>query len=307
MTTSTIKASGANSILWIAPETSYGVVNAAATWTRIPFSTLDGELVLTDFDDNTITGTRQGMPSVTGTHAATMTLAVNYGPVNFAILDALAFCNTATAGVLTTGTTVNSITVIWQQTDTGVIQQFTGVLVNKRSIKVPVKGVVTCSYDMVGQEVQVLGAFPTGTQAAFTKNPAYSHTTATGYIQDGSGNAIGYLSDLQIDQDNQFTANDVLFKATPDGYTYGDSKVSGSGTAYFVDATLFNNFKNNVHTTYDLKLVSGAHSDEIYLKDVKIDTFKPSVKNSGVISVAITWTAFGDPAGTYTDIKQTSV
>lgn len=302
----TIKASGANSVLYVAAETSYGVLPTTPVWYQIPFQTMDGELVLTDFADSTITGNRMERPIVPGTRATTFTIAVSYGPQSYAMLDSSAFCNVPASGVLTSGTSPQSMTIVWVQNDIDVITVFPGILVNKRSIKVPVKGVVTCQYDCVGTDATVVDTMPAGTVTPLVLPVPYAHTNANGSIQQ-DGASVGTWQDLQIDQDNQFTANDVLGSATPDGYTYGNSKVTITGTAYFVNATMFDNFKNNLHSQVDLKLANGTHSDELFMKDVKFNTFKPSVKNSGVVMVAFTGTAYGAADSSYSDLKQTSV
>jgi hypothetical protein len=284
-------ATGVETRIAICAETVPGTTNVTPTMLVLPAVKLDLELVQTTHNDTSIYSDRMERYVIPGDRKVTGSFSANLSHTNFSPLIQTAMFSTWSSNVIKTGKVLNTVTFEQWHSDISKGFVYTGCFFDKMQIKIPVNGLVTIDGTVNGfnmtTETSSLSASPT---AAVTEQP-YVATTAT--LNEG-GSAIAYLTAIDIAIDNGAVALNVLGAVTPQGYTPGMSKVTGTITAWFPDLTLVNKFLNGTSTSIEVTLTDGVNTIDVLLPAIFYTGTKKPVQGQGAISVTLPFTAVRD-------------
>lgn len=287
-------AQGSLSTVALIPEVTYGVTPASAALVGIPFTDFNLNVTRSDFDDATIRADRMKASSINGTRATAGDIGVNLAHTAFDPMIAAALNSTWVTNAVSTGTTKTSFTIEQAQSDNATFASYTGCVVDKFSLSVPVNGPVTAKFSLIGKD----GNFTT-TSVGTSTTPAvqlepYSHITGSVTVD---GVAATTFSQLQIDVQNSFSANMVLGSPVAASMSYGMSAITGTITAYFDSNTTLLKFLNGTHAALVCTVADAAgtpNSHTFTLPNIKFTGASRDIKGQGSVTVQLTFIALRD-------------
>lgn len=298
-------ASGIRSQTTYAVESTFGTAPVSG-YKTLPYTTWGVNTARDEYENATITGDRMARTSKSGNHHVTGDLDVEFSAVDYDPFFENLLNSTWSTGVISSGTTRKSMTIEQGSLDIGQFTLYRGVLVNKFDLTIPVAGMVTAKWNLMAQTQDALTSTSIDTTPDVPLASApYFHESAAGFFKEG-GSPIAYFSALNFSIDNGLAANFALGATAVRNFTYGLEKITGSATAYFEDAVIYNKFINNTMTSIDVKLDDGTHTYQFYFPRVKYTTGARTITGNAPITIQMNWQAsFDATAGTNVVITKT--
>jgi len=224
----------------------------------------------------TLTGFTQGPTN--GTWKVSAVTATNLSLCVVATGVACAFTTeTAAAGktVAVTGkklqcgtAALQSFTIEEAYTDILQFFPYRGVAINTFDLSIKPGAIVTGSFGLLGKDLTT----PSGTTIASSVTAAVSNAPMdafNGSIFEGTINAAGLMATItgmDLKLTNNRGVQGVVGSNTTAGVFEGQSEVSGTVTAFFTDATLFNKFLNETHSFIEVRLNDANGTDFIRIQ-----------------------------------------
>lgn len=295
----TIAAGALSYVAYIAEE-AWGTTPDTPELTSIPFVDFSMNTTKVFADDNSTRADRIMRYAIAGNQQVAGDMTVNLSHANFDVLLASMLNNTWATNVLKAGVTRSSLTVEAGNTDINQFQQYTGVIVDKMTLAVPVTGVVTAKFSMIGKQqtnsTSTIDTTP-GITAAGEYEP-FVHNAGT--FKEG-GSTVGYLTSIDMTIDNGNTANFSLGSNYARDLSVSFTKITGTVNAWFEDVVMYNKFLNNTASSIDFTLTDGTNTLEIKLPAVTYTGATRTITGNGPIVLAMPFSALYD-TGTSSNI-----
>tara|TARA_R110000851_G_scaffold50512_4_gene120570 strand:+ start:1120 stop:2061 length:942 start_codon:yes stop_codon:yes gene_type:complete len=278
---------GSRNQLTYIEEVTAGTTPGTPSMLAIGFNTHSIDLTKTIIETSEIRSDRQVVTSRHGNKQAGGDLAVEFKSDAYdAFLESVFFgaFTTGTGGdtgfdVLKNGITRKTFTFEDGQLDlaTPQFQIFTGMEANSMELSVAPDAIVTSAFNFVGMGADALtGTTLDASPDAVSVNEPFD--SFTGAIEiDGS--PVSTITALNINISNDLSPDFVIGSDSAPCVSFGMSKVTGSITAFFEDATLINRFVNETETAIRITLGTGVGSYEFNMPRCKINTATDGVDN----------------------------
>jgi hypothetical protein len=265
-----------------------GTGSGAAAFLELPHTSFGINLTKDIFQDDTIRGDRLRQFNIHGNRIVGGDIAVNlaHGAVDDWIASAM-YSDWA-ADSIDVGTTEKSFTVEQGSLDIDQYSLYTGVKVNTWQLDVPVDGIVTSSFGVMGKQMVISGTSIDATPTPPTVGEPFFHAGGT-FLVDGADPCN--LSAISLNIDNGGSANYCLGDDTARDITVGFASITGSFTVYFDDASVFTKFLNEQTATLDFTLTDGVNTMQFELPAVKYSGADRTVDGQGPILVTANFEA----------------
>jgi len=211
------------------------------------------------------------------------------------IIESAMFEDWETDGTITTGTTMKSFTLQKHFSDIGEYHVFPGCVVNTWSINVTPNGIITSSFNVMGETMETTQAL-TGSTAKSASSPFDSFTGTL--LEGGTANAL--ITGIDFSLSNNLTNLQVIGYNKSIGLVDGRSKVSGTMTAYFANSILLNKFINETESSLSFELGDGTNSMTFLMPRIKYSGGDVPVNGEGPIILNMPFQALYDSSAGYT-------
>lgn len=269
-------AQGAQGGLSYIVETGFGTTPGSPAMIALPINTHSLNLTKGRVAGNEIQPDRMPRVDRHGQRSAAGQIVGDLRAGDFDDLLECAFLNNpTTSGVrsLTVGTTPQYLTIEDRQTDINQYRQFTGMTVSQLAVSIAPDQMVTVTFDMVGQDMEISGTSLDPSPDAPTGNEPFDSFTGT--ISEG-GSAIAIVTGLDFTLTNSFAPAFAVGSQTAAQLEVGRAVVEGTVTAYFEDAVLINKFINETESSISVRVLDPSmSSSEAYTFTI------PRVKYNG--------------------------
>jgi hypothetical protein len=193
---------------------------------------------------------------------------------------------------LVVGTTESSFTLEEGNLDTNLFRVFTGVKTDKAKIAFGGGEGLTVTFSCHGHDMQLATAPITG--ATYGSEPvATPMLHFNGSFLEG-GATCAYLTGLTIDLAAGQTQNFALGDQYVKSLTPGMLEVTGTGTAYFPDHTLYTKFVNGTASSLSASSGDGTHSRTFTMNNIKYTALNTPTVNTGPVIQNFSFTALYD-------------
>ena len=236
-----LPAAGSQTITKIIRELVWGTTPATTpTFITLPVESNSLQLTKTTLVDNTLRSDRMGGDVRPGMRKVAGDLKFNYRTGDFDDLLANLFQAEWATNNLKPGKTPISHSIETGYTDISQFVIFKGLQANTMSLSVKPDSLISATIGFIGKDQGVFTA-TTGatTTTAVTGKDAFD--SFTGSMTEG-GSAIATVTGIDLAYTNNLTESQVLFSNTIGGLLAGNIRLTGTLTAQFLDATLYNKF-----------------------------------------------------------------
>lgn len=295
-------ASGAQASVAYITEVTWGTTPGTPQLTLVPTISSGFNLVRDTYTDNSRLPDRQTRALTVGNTHVEGQIECAFSATNYNVFLESVMNSTWSTNVLKVGNTRKSFTIEEGFADIAQYQPHLGCFVDKMTVKVPVDGLVTATFDFIGKSQSVFAGTSIDSSAGYTAAAAetpFYHTAASGHIKEG-GSAIAYLTSIELSINNNSKKNWALGSNTMRDTTLGTIAIEGTATAYFEDAVIYNKFVNNTATSIDFKLHDGTAGLQFYLPNIRYTAATISPANDGPVLITMPFTALYNTGDTST-------
>lgn len=298
-------AQGSVAQVGLVTETTWGTTPSTPALTVLPYTSFNINLTKNIYEDTSVQEDRMARYSMHGNSQVGGDIAVNLASGNYDGLLESVMNNTFTANVLKTGTTRKSFTVEQGSPDIGQYSKYTGVIVDKMTLNVPVDGTVTAAFTVIGKGMTVSGTPLDASYTAAAEKQPFVHAGGDFNIGGSAANCV--LTGIQLTVDNGYTANFSLGNTVACDLSFGMAKVSGSMTVYFKDSALLQAFIDGTESSLDFTLqdVDGDRYT-FAMPNIKYSGASKQISGTGSIILTMPFVALYD-SGTDTNLMVTRV
>lgn len=210
--------------------------------------------------------------------------------------------------VLKMGTDLKTYTFERSFLDVDQHQAFRGCAINTMSLRLQPSSIVGGDFGIVGMSFGEMSS--SRVDESPTAAPANSPFDAfTGALYEGTTMAtLGVLTGMTLDVNNNRSVEPVLFQDTSLQVFEGQGRVSGTITAYFANAALYNKFVNETESSLFVRMVDedGTGFITIFLPRVKINSSSMNPPQLGPVLQEIEFEALVDSTLDTTMLMQRS-
>lgn len=272
-----------------------GTGSGAADFVALPHTSFGINLTKDIFNDDTIRSDRRRRFNVHGNKTVAGDIAVNLASASFDSLIESALNSVFAANTISDGLVEKSFTVEQGSLDISQFTLYTGVKVNQWTIDVPVDGIVTSTFSIMGKDMSISGATIDASVADPTIEEPFFHAGGSFLI---GGVAVGNISSISLNINNEGQTNFALGESTGRDITNGFTTVTGSFTVYFDDAFYFNEFINGTNSTADFTLKDPSNNTlQFSLPRIKYSGADRTIEGQGPILITAAFEAFSDAGG----------
>lgn len=262
-------------------ENTWGELDSDASIYQLRVTSMGVNLTKDSFQSNELRSDRQisdlrhGMFSVSGD------IGVELSHTSFDdLIESAMFNEWESDGTITTGTTMKSMTIQKAFTDISQYHVFTGCVVNTWSLNVTPNGIITSTFNVMGETMSTSQAEWTGSAVAKSANSPFDSFTGA-LSEGGSVNALVTGIDLSIA--NNITALQVIGNNHTVGLVDGRANITGSMTAYFADSTLLNKFILEQESSLSFVLGDGTNTMTFSMPRIKYSGGDVPVSGEGPV------------------------
>lgn len=268
-----------------------GTGSGAADFIELPHTSFSINLTKDIFQDDTISGDRRRTFNIHGNRIVGGDIASNlsHGSVDDFIASVL--YSDWSADVISDGVDEKSFTVQQASLDINQFSLYTGVKANTWQLDVPVDGIVTSNFGVMGKQFTISASDIDNTPTAPTVGEPFFHAGGT-FLVDGQDDCN--ISSISLNIDNGGQANYKLGSDTARDITVGFTTITGSFVVYFDDASIFTAFLNEATASLDFTLTDGVNTMQFVLPKVKYSGADRTVDGQGPILVTANFEALSD-------------
>lgn len=216
-----------------------------------------------------------------------------FAPADFDDLLEAALGGTWTTNVLKAGSVQKSFTMEVGHLGITQYKLITGCLVDKFSLSIKPNAIVTGKYSVIGKNYAISGAtVATSTTPAGGASPYDAQNASTVMKEGGTTTAI--ITALDFTLDNSAEKATVVGSKNLAGIQFGRSKITGTITALFQDATMMAKFLAETASSIECTLSNGVKSHAFKLGNVKYTGAKSDVTAEGLLGISMPFTALYD-------------
>ncbi len=268
-----------------------GTGSGSADFTSLPHTSFGINLTKDIFQDDTIRSDRRRQFNIHGNRIVGGDISSN---LVYSALDdwiASALYSDFIGDVISDGVVEKSFTVEQGSLDIDQYSLYTGVKVNTWAIEIPVDGIVTSTFSVMGKDASISGTSIDATVTDPTITEPFFHAGGT-FLLDGSPECK--VSAISLNIDNGGQANYCLGVDTANDITAGFTTITGSATVYFVDGTIFSDFLNEATASLDFTLTDGVNTLQFVLPKIKYSSADKPVEGQGPILETVNFEALSD-------------
>lgn len=254
-------ARGSRANLSYVVESTFGTTPGAPTMIEAPVATFAAPLTKNGFQIRDRRADRHIADFRFGAQQGALTMEADYRKTDFDSWLEAVLMGTWTTNVLKAGTVARSYTMEGRYTDISEYHRYLGVTLNTFQLKVSTEGAIAVSFGALYREL-TRSATTLGSPTAPSTNPAFD--SFTGSILEG-GSAIAVVSGVQLNLDNGFQAQRVVFDDRAQAFVDGKSNLTGQLTAYFETDTLFAKFRNETSSSLSFTLTDANAATHTFL------------------------------------------
>ena len=298
-------AQGSVSRVGLVTEATWGTTPATPELTALPYTSFNVNLTKSVYEDTSVQADRMSRYSIHGNKQVGGDIATNLSAYNYDLFLESLMNNAFTANVLKTGTTRKSFTVEQGSTDINQYSIYKGVVVDKMTVTVPVDGVVTAGFTVIGKDMTIAGT-SIDTNSTFTAPVAVQpFIHAGGTFNIGGVTTSCVLTGITLSVDNGYTTNFSLGNTLACDLSFGMAKVSGTMSIYYKDSTAIQAFIDGTESSLEFGLVDTDGNEMTFLlPNIKYNGASKSISGTGSIVLTIPFVAHYD-AVTGTNLRIT--
>ena len=279
-------------------ESTWGTTPGTPQMIGLPYTSFSVAMTKDTFEDNSVNADRMQRYNIHGNRKVGGDIDVNLSHGNFDALFESALQSSFTTNVLKTGSTRKSFTIEQGSLDIGQYTVYTGMVVDKVTLSVPVSGLVTAKFSMLGKDATISQTpLDASITAPGAKQP-YIH--AGGTFKEG-GSVVAFMTAIELSIDNGHTVNNSLGTLTARDFSAGFATVSGKVSAYFEDAVMINKFINATDSSLDFTLTDGTNTMQFALPKIKYTGGTRAFSGQGPVMIEMPFAALWD-SGTSSNI-----
>jgi hypothetical protein len=285
----TISAGALSYVAYVA-ESAWATTPATPELTSLPFTSFSMNVMKDIYSDLSIRADRMERYAIHGNQRVQGDLDANFSHAVFDPLLESVLNSTFSSNILKTGTTRKSFTMELGTTDIGQYSSYTGVVVDKLALNVPVNGLVTAKFTLIGkQQTNASSSIDTtpGLTAASARQP-YVHNGGT--FKEG-GSTVGFMTGIQMTIDNGYTTNFSLGSNYARDLSISFAKITGTVQAWFEDSIMYTKFLNETASSIDFTLTDGTNTVQVLLPNVKYTGATKTVQGQGPIVLSMPFQA----------------
>jgi hypothetical protein len=274
-------------------EVTWGTTPATPNMTKTRFTDVSLDPVMSMIESKEIRADRMTSDVRGTTLNGEGDIGFELCPGDFDDLMEAAMGGAWTANVLKAGVTQKSFTLEVGHLGINQYKLLTGCLIDKFSLSIKPGAIVTGKFSIISEDYAVNGTTAAaGTTAASSNSPYDAQQSAMVVKEGGTTSAI--ITGLDFTLDNGIEKATILGKKGLAGVQFGRSKITGTLTALFQDATLLSKFMAETASSIEVKLVSGTKSHDFLFGNVKYTGGKSDVTTEGLLAVSMPFTALYD-------------
>lgn len=270
-------------------ENTWGDLDTAASVYNLRVTSMGVNLSKDSFQSNELRSDRQisdlrhGMFSVSGD------IGVELSHTSFDdLIESAMFNEWESGGTITPGTTMRSLSIQKAFTDIDQYHVFTGCVVNTWSLNVTPNGIITSTFNIMGETMETAQAGWTNSAVAKSTNPPFDSFAGT-LSEGGVVNALVTGIDLSIT--NNISALQAIGNNHAVGLVDGRANITGSMTAYFASSTLLNKFILEQESSLSFVLGDGTNTMTFAIPRLKYSGGDVPVSGEGPVILTMPFQA----------------
>lgn len=249
-------------------ESVFGTTPSTPSTKLIDHTEFSANFNAEQLNDPSIRANRQVVFSRRGNLSAEGSIGVAFAPDVYDDLLEAVFQGTWNSNVLKIGTTQRSFAFEERFTDLGQYQVWNGVTFNTFELSMNTDALVTANFGFMGSSATALsGTSIDATPDAVVEMPRFFH--AEGSISEG-GSPVAFITSMQLSLDNGLTGNRTIGNVGYRSISSGKATVTGTVTALFESADLFNKFRNSTDSVISVVLSAGSPAETLTFKVPKV-------------------------------------
>ena len=257
-----------------------GVIPATPAWKPIRFVSAGLTPTINQIDTAEMNQSRQRNASRGGTYSVAGDIAVELSFSSFDDLIQAAMQGTWTANVLKIGKIERSFAILERHTDIGVDYAFHGCRVSAMAISSPLNAPVGVTFSMMGTKAEKF-TVPVG--STYLPATATDIMITTNLALTEGGVSVAYATEWSVSLDNGMEALFALGSREAFDISNGVAVVTGSMSAYLVDAILWDKVLNETSTSHVIEFTEGADSYTLELPKVRYTQGQKQTSGPGAI------------------------
>jgi hypothetical protein len=257
-----------------------GAVPATPAWKPIRFVSAGLTPSINQVSTAEMNQFRQQQASRGGTYSVAGDIAVELSFSSFDDLIQAAMQGTWTANVLKIGKVVRTFTILERHTDIGVDYAYRGCRVGSMAISAPLNAPVGATFSMIGTKAEKY-TVPVGSTYLPATTTDIMITTNLALTEGGV--PVAYATEWSVSLDNGMEALFALGKREAFDISNGVAVVTGSMSAYLVDAVLWDKVLSETSTSHSIVLQEGVSSYTLALPKVRYTQGQKQVSGPGAV------------------------
>lgn len=248
-----IPTAGSQSVTQFVREIDWGVTPTTPTMFELPIESNTLQVNRTTLTDNTLRPDRMGGDVRPGMSKNAGALKFNYRRGDFDDILCNLFQAEWSTNKLTAGKVPISHSAEVGYTDNNQYFLFKALRADKLTIAVKPNSLISTTIDFIGKPAGV----PTIISNATVSTPPTDNEpfdSFTGSMKEG-GSDFATVTAIDLSFSNNLTESIVLFQDTISGIVSGNLIVTGTLTAQFFDAVLYNKFYNRTNSSLEFTLL----------------------------------------------------
>lgn len=240
--------------------------------------------------DRQIADLRHGIFSVSGD------IPVELSHTSFDdIIESAMYSDWNSDDTIVTGTTEKSFTLQKHFSDINQYHVFPGCIVNTWTISVTPNGIITSTFNVMGETMETTQAL-TGATAKSANSPFDSFTGTL--TEGGSPNAL--ITSIDFSLSNGLSTLPVIGSNKTQGLVDGRSNTTGTVSAYFANPTLLDKFIDETESSLSFQLGDGVNTMTFEMPRIKYSGGDNPVNGEGPIALNMPFQALYDSGVGYT-------
>jgi len=280
-----------------AMEDSWGSVATDGTAYELRVTGIGVNLTKDSFQSNElrsdrhIADLRHGLQSVSGD----ISVELSYDSFDD-IIESAMYEEWETDDTIVTGTTERSFTLQKEFSDITQYHVFPGCVVNTWNISVTPNGIITSTFNVMGEEM--ITSATSVLPAASAKSSYSPFDSFSGTLTEGSvTNAL--ITSIDFSLSNNLSTLPVIGSDKTIGLVDGRANITGTVSAYFANSTLLDKFINETESSLSFQLTDGTRSYTFTMPRIKYSGGDVPVNDEGPIVMNMPFQALYDSGDGY--------
>ena len=242
--------------------------------------------------DRQISDLRHGMQSISGD----IPVELSYDSFDD-IIESAMYEDWTSSETIITGTTEKSFTLQKYFSDITQYHVFPGCVVNTWNISVTPNGIITSTFNVMGEEM--VTATSTVLAVASAKSTYSPFDSFSGTLTEG-GVTNALITSIDFSLSNNIQTLPVIGSDKTIGLVDGRANVTGTVSAYFANSTLLDKFIDETESSLSFQLTDGTRSMTFSMPRIKYSGGDVPVSGEGPITLSMPFQALYDSGAGHT-------